>query len=126
MTIKDLPILDPIQAHFLNSQPLPNDFLTFIQNTEFYNEAKNRRFTEFKHKENSLAYLLLTNGNASTILKEDAIEKYGRDAVNNAQRHLNHLIKRRGVSPIGLHYAAIAWYVQQIVNIDKTIDFNKW
>jgi hypothetical protein len=126
MTIKDLATLDTIQAHFLNTQPLPNEFSLHVQGTKFFIEARYKRIMDYRLEENKLAHLLKFNTGSAFWLKQSAIDEYGQEVVGNAQRHLNHLLKRSNISPIGLQYAAIAWYIEQIVDIEKTKEHNKW
>ena len=126
MTIKNLPKLDPIQAHWLNSQPLDNAFATEIQDTEYYKETRNTNLPYWRIKENKLAYELKFNANSVFLIKQEAIDLYGEEAVNNASRHLSHLLKRSNIHPVSLQYAAISWYINQIVDIEKTKELNKW
>jgi len=126
MTIADLPTLDPIQAHFLNSRPLDNDFANFIQKTEFYKESRSIRVDYWKIPENKLAYQLKFNANSPTTFKQEAVEKYGQEVMNNASRHFSHLLRRTNVSPVSLQVAAIAWYVSEMIDIEKTKEQNKW
>jgi hypothetical protein len=126
MTIKDLPILDTIQTHFLNVEPLPNEFSLHVQGTKYFIEARYKRVMDYKLEENKLAHLLKFNTGSAYWPKQSAIDEYGQEAVSNAQRHLNQLLKRSNISPIGLQYAAIAWYIEQIVDIEKTKEHNKW
>lgn len=126
MTIKDLPILDKIQAHWLNSRPLDNDFSTFIQRTDFYKESRAIRIDYWKIPENKLAYQLKFNANSPTTFKQEAIDEYGQDVINNAFIHLSHLLRRTNISPSSLQIAAIAWYVSEMIDIEKTKEQNKW
>jgi hypothetical protein len=125
-TIKNLSILTPIEAHWLNSKPLDNEFLSAVQATEFYKETRQIRVDYWKSRENKLAYQLKFNSNSPVTFKEDAVEKYGMELINNAHRHLSHLMRRTNVSPAALHVAAIAWYVNEIIDIEKTNEQNRW
>lgn len=126
MTVKDLPKLTPIEAHWLNSKPLDNDFMTEVQASTYYNETRHIRPDWWKMHENKLAYQLKFNNNSPVVFKKDAIEKYGQEVIDNAYRHLSHLTRRTNLSPVSLQYAAIAWYINEIIDIDKTKELNNW
>lgn len=126
MTIKDLPKLDPITAHWLNSQPLDSTFSTFVQSTEFFKEtryARNER--EWKLEENKIAEKILHN-QKPYVLKDSAKQEFGEDAVNNANKSLGYLLRRNNISPVSMQIAAIAWYVSQIIDIEKTKQMREW
>jgi len=125
MTIKELPKLDPIQAHWLNSQPLPTDFLNDVQSSEFYKETRHIRFDWWKIPENKLAYQLKFNSNSPIAYKDEVDEEYGKEVVDNAKRHLAHLLKRTNISA-PLQCAAISWYIAQMIDMDKTKEQNGW
>lgn len=126
MTIKDLPTLDPITAHWLNSQPLDEKFAAFIQSTEFFKETRFARTqSEWKLQENIMAEKILHN-QFPYILKDSAKEEFGNDAVNNANKMLGYLLRRNNISPGALQIAAIAWYISQIVDIEKTKELKQW
>lgn len=126
MTINDLPKLDPIQAHFLNSQPLDNAFATAVQETEYYKETRFTKVEFYRSVVNKLAYELKFNAESPFFIKQEAIDKYGQEAVNNASRHLSHLRRRNNVHPVALQIAAISWFIDQIIDIEKTKEENKW
>jgi hypothetical protein len=126
ITIKDLPILDPIQAHFLNSKPLDNDFATAIQETTFYEESRNTKPEYFRILENLLAYQLKFNTNSVFFIKQEAIDKYGQDVINNASRYFSNLRLRNNIQPASLQIAAIAWFIDEMIDIEKTKEQNKW
>lgn len=119
MTIKDLPILDPITAHWLNSQPLDENFSTFIQSTEFFKETRFSRSEGWKMQENLLASKLLHN-QWQWVIKESAKEEFGEKEVNNANKMLGYLLRRSNISPVTLQIASVAWYVSQIIDIPAT------
>lgn len=124
MTIKDLPILDPITAHWLNSQPLDEKFSTFIQSTDFFKETRFARSErDWKMVENFLAVKLLHN-QWQWVIKESAKEEFGEREVNNANKLLGYLLRRNNISPIALQIAGIAWYISQIVDIPATKAIN--
>jgi hypothetical protein len=126
MTIKDLPTLDAIQAHFINSSPLDSKFCDFVQSTDFYKETRlGRPAFYWKMPENRIANSLKFNKTSPFFIRDDAREKYGNDAINNASRHFTHLLKRNDI-PFSLHCAIISWYVQEMIDIEKTIEYNKW
>jgi hypothetical protein len=126
ITILDLPKLTPIEAHWLNTKPLDNYFLLHVQSKDFYREAKTVRPDNWKHEENKLAMQLKFKLNSPVSLKQSAIEKFGKPAVDNAYQHFTHLCKRNNISPLALHYAAMAWYIEQIIDIEKTKELNGW
>lgn len=126
MTIKDLPALDPITAHWLNSQPLNNEFSTFIQGTEFFKETRYARNQgEWKLIENLIAEKLLHN-QFPYVIKESAKEEFTADKVNNANKSLGYLLRRNNIQPVSLQIAAIAWYVSQIIDVEKTKELKQW
>ena len=127
MTIKDLPILTSVQAHWLNSKPLDNDLAIFIQSTEYYKETRAIPSPVWwKMHENKLAQLLKFNSSAHAVIKESSVNEYGQDIVNNAHRYMSNIAKRNNIQPVSLQYATIAWFVSQIIDIDKTKELNKW
>jgi hypothetical protein len=125
MTIKDLSQLTPIEAHWLNSKPLDNGFLTAVQATDFYKEARNIKPDWWRFQENKLALQLKFNANSPVTFKQEAIEKYTQETVDNAYRHMTYLLKRGNV-PLPLHYAAISWFINEIIDIEETKKQNNW
>lgn len=126
MTILDLPKLTPIEAHWINSKPIDSDFLLFIQGKDYYREAKTIRPDYWKYEENRLAMQLKFKQNAPVSLKDSSIKKYGKPAVDNAYQHFTHLCKRTNISPLSLHFAIMAWYIEEIIDIEKTKELNDW
>lgn len=126
MTIKDLPVLDSIQAHFLNQRPLDNDFILAIQDEPYCFEARKVRVDLWKYKENKLALLMKQNKAAFMKVSAEAEEKYEPAVIQNAIRHLNSLLNRNNVSTSGMHVAAISWYIFQILDVEETLKLNNW
>lgn len=126
MTIKDLPVLDSIQAHFINQRPLDNDFILAIQDEPYCFEARKVRVDLWKYKENKLALLMKQNKAAFMKVSAEAEEKYEPAVIQNAIRHLNSLLNRNNVSTSGMHVAAISWYIFQILDVEETLKLNNW
>lgn len=126
MTILDLPILSKIEAHWLSSKPLDSKFATAIQETDFYLETRRINPDWWTMHENKLAQLLKFNAGKPAVIKESAIEQYGQDVIDNAQRYMTIIINRSNIQPIALQYAAIAWFIDQMIDIDKTKELNNW
>jgi hypothetical protein len=126
MTIKDLPILDSIQAHFLNQKPLDNDFILEIQDKDYCFEARKIRVDMWKFKENRLALLMKQNKAAFMKISKEAEENFEPHVIQNAQRHLNSLLNRNNVSTSGMHVAAISWFIFQLLDVEETLKLNKW
>ena len=126
MTILDLPKLTPIEFHLLGTKPLENSFSTMIQATDFYKETRHFKFEWWTKHENKLAYFLKFNSNSVIIIKDSAIEKYGQVTIDNANKYLNSIVRRSNIQPVALQYAAIAWFIEQMVDIAKTKEANKF
>lgn len=126
MTIKDLPILSKIEAHWLNSKPLDNTLSTAVQETKFYKETRQIRPDWWTLHENKLAMLLKFNAGKPAVIKESAIEEHGQEVIDNAYRYMTSIINRNNIQPIALQYAVIAWFIEQMIDIDKTKELNKW
>lgn len=126
MTIKDLPILNSIQAHWLNSRPLDNDLTAAVQSTPFYKETREIKIEWWRLHENKCAQLLKFNTGSQAVIKESAIEEFGQEIVNNAYRYMSNIAARSNIQPVALQYAAIAWFVDQMIDIEKTKALNNW
>ena len=126
MTIKDLPKLEPIQAHFLNSKPLDNEFATAVQGTEYYKETRFTKPEYYRSVVNKLAHELKFNANSPFIIKASAVEEYGEEVVNNASRYFSNLRGRNNIHPVALQVAAISWFIVQMIDVEKTKELNSW
>ena len=125
-SIKDLLPLTPITAHWMSSKPLDNEFATMVQGTAFYTETRYVKPEWWTKHENKLAYLIKFHNKCAVVFKESAIEKHGKEVVDNAYRYMTNIANRSNIQPVSLQYAAIAWFIDQMVDIDKTKELHQW
>jgi len=126
MTIKDLPILDSIKAHFIAQNPLDNDLIMEVQSKDYCNEIKSLKPEFWKIKENKLALLMRQSQAAFLHYRKDVTNKYGEDYVQNAGRYLQCIMAKRSVPNAYIHIAVIAWFVFEIIDVERTAKLNNW
>lgn len=126
MTIKDLPILDSIKAHFLAQNPLDNDLIMEAQSKDYCIEIKSSKPEYWKIKENKLALLMKQSQAAFLKYKKSAVNKYGEDYIQNAGRYLQCILAKRSVPNAYIHIAVISWFIFEIIDVDQTLKANNW
>lgn len=125
-TIDKLPIVDSMRIHFFKQEPLNNELIIEVQDTDYFMEIKIVQQNNWKKKENKLAYLMKYNGSAFLVYKKEVIKKYGQEVVENAGKYLQCLLSKRNVPTVLLHLAIISWFVHQIIDVEQTIKKNGW
>lgn len=126
MTIKDLPILDSLQVHFITQSPLDNAFIVAVQDTDYCNEARKVKVDSWTFKENKLALLMKHNKGAFLAFSKEAQKKYDNNTLQNAARYLNIILAKNNIPTGGLHVSVISWFIFQMIDVDATLKLNKW
>lgn len=126
MTIKDLPVLDSLQVHFISQNPLDNEFIVAVQDTDYCYEARKVKVDSWTFKENKLALLMKHNKGAFLSFSKEAQKKYDNNTLQNAARYLNIILAKNNIPTAGLHVSVISWFIFEMIDVDATLKLNNW
>lgn len=123
LTIQDLPILERNQFFFVTQLPMKAELLQYI-----HNSGIKENLSAYYHKmpqHCKLADKILFDPRRHLIYKEELKDKYTFQVIENAKSYFQSWIKMPAVMRKD-HIAVIGWFVEQMVDIEKTCALNSW
>ncbi len=123
ISIKDFPILMSTQFFFVEQTPMRNELMAFIHETDKKSEMginKSKWPQQYK-----IADHILFDRSKPLVFKTDLIKDYEQEVIDNARSYMRNFIKMTSIQR-AYHLTIIAWFVEKLVDIQKTAEKNHW
>ncbi len=121
--ITDFPKLDRTQFFFVTKTPMQTELTEFVTASGL----KDRVFLPNKHlpAHIKMAEHILFNPQKHIMFKEELEQNYEKEVLDNAKSYFSNFRKMTHIQKPE-HLAIIAWFVDQLVDIEKTAEYNKY